>query len=315
MENTACISAKGLIKKYSKFTLGELDFEIPKGFSTALIGANGAGKTTLIDTLCGVTRSNGGEVTYFGIETDLDSPALRERIGYCSANNFFPMNFTAKDIASSMEIAYKGFNRAKFGELCKKFDIDSEHSKKPRAMFKQSDGNRMRTCLASVFSRETELLILDEPGSSLDPLMRDRLCDYMREYLDDNNGNKSILFSTHNIADMENIADYVIFMEKGKIIEQGFSIPTVLLRMYNLRTPQNAGKFFFSMPRVEYWFRHMIIATNGLCAVSGAILGTASAVLCNDINVGIICFSAILFQAGILNLLGYANMRILISRI
>lgn len=120
MENTACISAKGLIKKYSKFTLGELDFEIPKGFSTALIGANGAGKTTLIDTLCGVTRSNGGEVTYFGSETDIDSPALRERIGYCSANNFFPMNFTAKDIASSMEIAYKGFNRAKFGELCKK---------------------------------------------------------------------------------------------------------------------------------------------------------------------------------------------------
>lgn len=108
------------------------------------------------------------------------------------------------------------------GSFAKKFDIDSEHSKKPRAMFKQSDGNRMRTCLASVFSRETELLILDEPGSSLDPLMRDRLCDYMREYLDDNNGNKSILFSTHNIADMENIADYVIFMEKGKIIEQGF---------------------------------------------------------------------------------------------
>lgn len=98
-------------------------------------------------------------------------------------------------------------------------------------------------------------------------------------------------------------------------IFSAFCIPTVLLRMYNLRTPQNAGKFFFSMPRVEYWFRHMIIATNGLCAVSGAILGTASAVLCNDINVGIICFSAILFQAGILNLLGYANMRILISRI
>ena len=89
-------------------------------------------------------------------------------------------------------------------------------------MYKQSDGNRMRTALAAVFARETELLVLDEPGSSLDPLMRDRLCDRMREYLDDGNGERSILFSTHNIADMENAADYAIFLDKGRVIEQGF---------------------------------------------------------------------------------------------
>ena len=121
-----------------------------------------------------------------------------------------------------MEIAYKSFNRAKFAELCEKFEVDSENTKKPRPMHKQSDGNRMRTCLASVFARSTELLVLDEPGSSLDPLMRDRLCDRMREYLDDGDGRKSIIFSTHNIADMENAADYAVFMDKGHVIEQGF---------------------------------------------------------------------------------------------
>lgn len=216
------LTAKGLTKKYSKFTLGELDFELPKGFATALIGANGAGKTTLIDMLCGVTLTTSGEVEYFGQSKDINDPAIRERIGYCASSGFFPQGWRAKDIAISMEIAYKSFDRKKFAQLCEQLEVDSEHTKKAKPMYKQSDGNRMRTALAAVFARDTELLILDEPGSSLDPLMRDRLCDRMREYLDDGDGEKSILFSTHNIADMENAADYAIFMDNGKIIEQGF---------------------------------------------------------------------------------------------
>lgn len=222
MEINNCVSIKGLTKKYSKFTLGELDINIPEGMATALIGANGAGKTTLIDILCGVTHKTAGDVVYFNEKNDIGDPALRERIGYCASTAFFPLTFTAKDIAVSMEIAYKSFDRKKFAELCEKFEVDSENTRKPRNMMKQSDGNRMRTCLASVFARDTDLLVLDEPGSSLDPLMRDRLCDRMREYLDDGDGKRSIIFSTHNIADMENAADYAVFMDRGKVIEQGF---------------------------------------------------------------------------------------------
>lgn len=220
MENI--LTVKSLTKKFSKFTLGELDFEIPKGFSTALIGANGAGKTTLIDLLCGVIHKDAGEVTYFGTETDIDSEVLRERIGYCAAQGFFPLGWRARDIAESMSAAYKKFDREKFNSLCREMEVEDEFAKKQRVMFRQSDGNRMRTALAAVFARETELLVLDEPGSSLDPLMRDRLCDRMRGYLDEGNGEKSIIFSTHNIADMENAADYVIFMDNGRITERGF---------------------------------------------------------------------------------------------
>ena len=216
------LTARGLTKKYIKFTMGELDFDIPKGFATALIGANGAGKTTLIDTLCGVIHSSSGEVTYFGGGKDIDEAEIRERIGYCASTAFFPQGWKAKDIAISMELAYRSFDRKKFSELCEKLEVDTEFTKKAKPMYKQSDGNRMRTSLAAVFARNTDLLILDEPGSSLDPLMRDRLCDRMREYLDDGDGEKSIIFSTHNIADMENAADYAIFMDNGKIIEQGF---------------------------------------------------------------------------------------------
>lgn len=220
MENI--LTVKGLTKKYSKFTLGKLDFELPKGFSTVLIGANGAGKTTLIDVLCGVIGSSGGEVNYFGENADIDSAEIRERIGYCAAQNFFPAMWKPRDIAAAMSIAYRKFDREKFSRLCNELNVDAESTKKARSIYKQSDGNKMRLALAAVFARDTDLLVLDEPGSSLDPLMRDRLCDRFREYLDEGNGEKSILFSSHNISDMENAADYAIFMDAGRIIEHGF---------------------------------------------------------------------------------------------
>ena len=101
----------------------------------------------------------------------------------------------------------------------------------------------MRVFLASAFARETDLLVLDEPGSSLDPLMRDRLCDRFRDYIDSGNGERSIIFSTHNIADMENAADYVIFMDNGKVVEQGFTEDEVkLLQSFLVRVAENLSR-------------------------------------------------------------------------
>jgi len=215
------LTAKGLTKNFKSFTLGELDFEIPKGFSTALIGANGAGKTTLLDILCGIIGKSGGEVTYFNEYSDA-VPEVKEKIGYCAAQSFFPLEWTTKDIAISCETAFKTFNREKFAKICDEMGIESELKGKKMPLLKMSDGNKMRVYLASVFARDTSLLVLDEPGSNLDPLMRDRLCDRFREYIDEGDGEKSIIFSTHNISDMENAADYVIFMSDGKIVEKGF---------------------------------------------------------------------------------------------
>lgn len=215
------IKAEGLTKKFKGFTLGELDFEIPSGFSTALIGANGAGKTTLLDVLCGIIEKSAGEVTYFGKEPDAED--VKERIGYCAAQAMFPMTWDVRDIAASCEAAFQGFSRERFAAICEEMGVGSELGKKKNPIMKLSDGNKMRIFLAAVFARETELLVLDEPGSNLDPLMRDRLCDRFRKYIEDGDGEKTILFSTHNISDMENAADYVIFMSAGKIVERGFT--------------------------------------------------------------------------------------------
>lgn len=219
MENT--VEIKGLTKKYKDFTL-DVSAVIPKGFAAALIGANGAGKTTLIDTLCGVTAKTGGETVYFGNMTDTDDDALKNRIGYCSAANFFPFDWKLKTIAECMAIGYDNFDRARFTELCGKWGLGSPDDKKQKNLVKMSDGNRVRTALAAVLSRDTDLLVLDEPASSLDPLARDQLCELFREYLAAKDGERTILFSTHNIADMEFATDYAIFMAHGKVVEQGF---------------------------------------------------------------------------------------------
>ena len=215
------IKINKLIKQYKGFKLGEIDLEIPKGFSTALIGANGAGKTTLMDILCGITAKTSGEIEYFGEGTDIDSGDIKEKIGYCASQGFFPASWRLKDIELSMSYAFAGFDKEKFHALCSELGL-SEGGGAKKQLLKMSDGNKMRAYLAAVFARKTNLLVLDEPGSSLDPLMRDRLCDKFRGYIDDGNGDNSIIFSTHNIADMENAADYAVFMAKGKIIEQGF---------------------------------------------------------------------------------------------
>lgn len=219
MENAVEINA--LTKKYKDFTL-DVSAVIPKGFAAALIGANGAGKTTLIDTLCGVTAKSGGEAVYFGDMTDTDDDKLRNRIGYCSAANFFPLDWKLKTIAECMAIGYDNFDRARFAGLCGRWNLGSPDDKKQKNMMKMSDGNRVRAALAAVLARDTDLLVLDEPASSLDPLARDQLCEMFREYLAEKDGERTILFSTHNIADMEFATDYAIFMAHGKVVEQGF---------------------------------------------------------------------------------------------
>ena len=123
----------------------------------------------------------------------------------------------------------------------------------------------MKVVLANVFARETKMLLLDEPASPLDPLMRDKLCQMIGEYLEQGNVENSVLFSTHNIADMENVTDYAIIMEKGRIAEQGFVED--LKEKYILVKGENedADKvkdILFSFQKNNYGFEGMCLAEN-----------------------------------------------------
>lgn len=226
MKQEYVVEGKNITKKIKKFELNVENIQIPKGFATALIGENGAGKTTLLNILAGIRLDYKGELTFFGKYSAADretNPIVKELIGYTGTSNYYLPQWTIKQIEEINQILFQRFHLNRFRALCEEMAISSdqgfEQNKKVSAL---SDGTRMKLMLANVLARDTNLLLLDEPASPLDPLMRDKLCDLMRQYLEKGNGENSIFFSTHNISDMENVTDYAIIMEHGKIIEAGF---------------------------------------------------------------------------------------------
>lgn len=219
----AVIKIENYKKSYKNFDLGPINLEIPQGFVTAIIGENGAGKSTLLDMLGGITHCKDGRVTWLNQYNDLDDGNARNEIGWCAGNRFFPENWTMKQVKGSVPLAFNNFSMEKFDNLCVSFNLpDDSKEKRPKKLYQYSDGNKARLAIASVMARDTKLLILDEPDSALDPVIRDTLCSKFRQYINNGNGENSILFSTHNVADMESIVDYVIYLSYGKVIEQGF---------------------------------------------------------------------------------------------
>lgn len=226
MNQEFVVEGRNIYKKLKKFELNVENIQIPKGFATALIGENGAGKTTLLNILAGTRLDYKGDLSFFGEFSAADretNPIVKEQIGYTGTSNYYLPHWTIKQIEEINQILFQRFNSDRFRTLCDEMAISSDQGfDKNKKVSALSDGTKMKLMLANVLARDTKLLLLDEPASPLDPLMRDKLCDLMRRYLEAGNGNNSIFFSTHNIADMENVTDYAIIMEHGKIVETGF---------------------------------------------------------------------------------------------
>jgi len=225
MENNYVIEAQGIKKKYKGFTLNIPELKIPKGFATALIGENGAGKTTLLNILSGIMLQYQGEIRYFDRYTDKDReeiPDVKEQMGYTASGCYYVAQWRLREVEEVSRLLFKGFSGERFERWCKELSVGAAGWDPKQKVSSLSDGNRMKLMIAGALARDTRLLVMDEPASPLDPVMRDRLCEIIREYLAEGEGQRSVFFSTHNVADMENVTDYAIIMEHGEIVEQGF---------------------------------------------------------------------------------------------
>ncbi len=255
---TSVINIHDLSKKFKSFELDIPSLNIPKGFSTALIGENGAGKSTFINILAGIRLDYKGKIDYFNGEKDEEK--IREDTGYTGPGSYFMPHWNISQIAEASTLLFDNFNKEKFFEICSTMGIKLSGVE---SFSKFSDGMKMKVILANVFARETKMLLLDEPASPLDPLMRERLCEMLREYLDEGNGEKSILFSTHNIADMESVTDYAIIMERGKVVEQGFVEDLkekYILVKGDINDADKAGSILFSFQKNGYGFEGLCLA-------------------------------------------------------
>lgn len=219
MEYADVIRMEKVKKKFKGFLLDIPECHIPKGFATALIGENGAGKSTFLNILSGIRLDYEGDIIYFD-EQGRDVEQMKERLGYTGPGGYFLPNWSIKQIGEVSGLLFDSFDAVQYEKLCERLGITQGDAHKK--VSKLSDGNRMKLALATVFARQTECLLMDEPASPLDPLMREKLCEMIREYLAEGDGARSVLFSTHNISDMENVTDYCLIMEHGNIVEEGF---------------------------------------------------------------------------------------------
>lgn len=265
----SAISARQLYKKFKNFQLSIPELVIPKGFATALIGENGAGKTTLMHILAGTRLDYKGELCFFEQYNDKDREKpdcnVRERIGYIGPNHYFMPHWTVKQIEEISRLLFENFHPDTYRDYCSTLGVTVGSAEFSKKVSELSDGTRMKLMLSVVFARDTDCLLMDEPASPLDPLMRDKLCDLIRTYIESGNGEKSVFFSTHNISDMENVTDYAIIMGHGRIVEAGFVEDLkekYILIKGEKEEEEAASKFLYSKSSGAYGFEGICLAEN-----------------------------------------------------
>lgn len=203
------LEVKGLCKSFAEFELKDISFALEAGYIMGYVGQNGAGKTTTINLINHLINPDAGEVKINGVTYEEDSIKYKELIGYIGDESYFPEQFTIKDIRRTLKDFYESFNEKSFDNYIDKWKLKSN-----KKIGEFSRGMKVKLMFAGVLSRDTKLLILDEATNGLDPVMRSEILELLQDYISD--GKKSVLFSTHILNDLEQIADYIFFIDNGR---------------------------------------------------------------------------------------------------
>ena len=208
------IELANVTKDYGDFKLDDISFSVPEGSVCGFIGQNGAGKTTTINLILDIIKRDSGKIRLFNESIDKNSAALRENIGVVFDEMGFHEFMTGKDINIMMKNIYKNWDEDRFFQYLKDFSLPS---KKKCGSF--SRGMRMKLQIAVALSHNAKLLIMDEPTSGLDPIVRNEMINIFRDFV--LNEDHTILLSSHITADLEKLADEVVFINKGRIVLAG----------------------------------------------------------------------------------------------
>ncbi|HUB00109.1 MAG TPA: ABC transporter ATP-binding protein [Terracidiphilus sp.] len=186
-----------------------ISFTVPEGSAYALIGANGAGKTTTLKILMNILQPTSGAVTLLGVDSRRITPRELNRIGYVSENQQMPERLTVDQYFAYLRPFYQRWDRQLEASLRAQLRLPAS-----RRIGELSHGMRMKMALACALPFRPGVLILDEPFSGLDPLVRDEFMDGVLGQA----GETTILISTHELGEIEGVATHVAFLEEGRLL-------------------------------------------------------------------------------------------------
>ncbi|MBV9159620.1 MAG: ABC transporter ATP-binding protein [Candidatus Kaiserbacteria bacterium] len=209
------LEIRNLTKRFGDFTaVDSISFAVKRGEIVGLLGPNGAGKTTTIHMLLGITLKNGGSITYFGRDFYHHRLESLQRINSSSAFNTLLGRITVKENLRVFAALYRVDDADRIiDELLKRFEIaDLAHE----LYWGLSSGQRTRVNLIKSLLNDPEIILMDEPTASLDPDIADKTLSLIEELRSERN--LSILYTSHNMAEITRICDNVIFLDHGKIV-------------------------------------------------------------------------------------------------
>ncbi|AOY77924.1 ABC transporter ATP-binding protein [Clostridium formicaceticum] len=209
MENI--LEVKNLCKSYDEFSLKGINFSLEPGYIMGFIGPNGAGKSTTIKAIMNLIKTDAGQIEIFGKDHLKYEKEIKEKIGFVYDENYFYEELTLKEMKKIIAPFYKNWSETIFEKYMKQFNLSLKLKVK-----ELSKGMKMKYSLALALSHDADLIIMDEPTSGLDPIVRSELLDILYEVIQDER--KSILFSTHITKDLDKIADYITFINDGKLV-------------------------------------------------------------------------------------------------
>jgi len=213
--DAAVVEIRELTRQFdNKRALDNVSLSVPRGIVYGLVGANGAGKTTLIRHVLGLLKAQAGSVRVFGLDPVKEPVSVLARIGYLSEQGDLPGWMRIDELMRYSQAFYPGWDARYAEELREQFALD------PSARVKNlSKGQKARAGLLAALAYRPELLLLDEPSSGLDPIVRrDILGAIVRTIADEG---RTVLFSSHLLDEVERVSDCVAMLREGRIVFSG----------------------------------------------------------------------------------------------
>lgn len=236
------IEMSGVRKSYRFFSLQDIDLQVPEGQIMGLIGPNGAGKSTTIRILMGLIHQDAGKVRVLGYRMPAEQVAAKWEIGFASEDMRLYESMTLGWHMRWIQSIFPNWDAAYAKVLLKRFGLHAEQKIKGL-----SHGQRVKATLLLVFARRPKLLVLDEPTTGLDPVARHEILRELTGVMAEEG--RTVLFSSHNTQDVEQISDQITFIDRGRIIDS-MDKESYLDRWRRLRLEVPAGIELPALPGI-----------------------------------------------------------------